>query len=61
MSANEWQFLSQDWDVTEINNVMTMLVQRKQKLEQGSKVSETRMLKSFLEEVKIRKEKVCVL
>ncbi|XP_005091898.1 E3 ubiquitin-protein ligase COP1 [Aplysia californica] len=57
LSVHEWQFLSQDWDLGEINNVMTLLVQRKQRLEQGSKVAETRMLKTFLEEVRDRKEK----
>ncbi|CAL1540829.1 unnamed protein product, partial [Lymnaea stagnalis] len=57
LSIQEWQCLSQDWDLGEINNVMSLLVLRKQQLEQGLKISETRMLKTFLEEVRDRKEK----
>ena len=57
LSVNELRFLSQDWDLGDINNVMYLLGQRKQHLEQGSKVAETRMLKCFLEDVKMRREK----
>ncbi|GFR71673.1 E3 ubiquitin-protein ligase RFWD2 [Elysia marginata] len=54
---HNWQFLSQDLDLVDINNVMSLLAMRKQLLEQGSKASEARMLKTFLEEVRTRKEK----
>ncbi|KAK3761497.1 hypothetical protein RRG08_040277, partial [Elysia crispata] len=56
-SFHDWQCMSQDLDLVDINNVMSLLVMRKQLLEQGSKVSEARMLKTFLEEVRTRKEK----
>ncbi|KAK6978488.1 E3 ubiquitin-protein ligase RFWD2 [Biomphalaria glabrata] len=57
MSLQEWQSLSQDWDLGEINNFMSVLYLRKQRLEQGLKISETKILKNFLEEVKNRKER----
>ncbi|GFN78097.1 E3 ubiquitin-protein ligase rfwd2 [Plakobranchus ocellatus] len=56
-NVQDWQCLSQDLDLVDINNVMSLLVMRKQLLEQGSKVSEARMLRTFLEEVRGRKEK----
>lgn len=58
LTLQDWQCLSQDWDLGEINNVMSLLFLRKQRLEQGLKVAETRILKNFLEEVRDRKEKV---
>ncbi|KAH9495543.1 coatomer subunit alpha [Bulinus truncatus] len=57
VSLQEWQCLSQEWDLGEINNFMSLLVLRKQRLEQGHKIAETKILKNFLEEVKSRKEK----
>ncbi|XP_059152150.1 E3 ubiquitin-protein ligase COP1-like [Physella acuta] len=57
LTLQDWQCLSQDWDLGEINNVMSLLFLRKQRLEQGLKVAETRILKNFLEEVRDRKEK----
>lgn len=53
--------MSQEWDLGEINNVMSLLSQRKQLLERGMKVAETRMLKNFLEEVRDRKQRVGII
>ncbi|BFZ20618.1 hypothetical protein BsWGS_23656 [Bradybaena similaris] len=57
LGVQEWQMMSQEWDLGEINNVMSLLGQRKQLLERGMKVAETRMLKNFLEEVRDRKQR----
>jgi hypothetical protein len=58
LTVQEWQSASQDWHLDEINNVMSLLIQKKQHLEHGTKVSEKRLLKNFLEEVRTRKQNV---